>query len=73
MQEAVISEMRAKRLDLYSRTKFVKGGTEIIDARAMLDDLLCPEDAFKRDISTQVEKSAATLAAAAASDQFDVG
>lgn len=40
IQEAMVAEIRAARLDLYARTKFTKEGREITESRALVDELL---------------------------------
>lgn len=35
----MVAEVRASRLDLYARTKFVKEGREITESRAQVEDM----------------------------------
>jgi hypothetical protein len=73
MQEAVVNEMRARRLDLDARAKFSEPGENISETRQLIEDRLYPEDALMRVRAQQIGHSAKALSAAANVGQFDVG
>lgn len=73
MQEAILAEMRAQRVDLDARAQFTPEGESVTESRQMLCDSLRPEEARQREFSQGVERSAMSLNAAASSEQFDVG
>lgn len=71
IEDTVLQEFRAQRLDMGARVPFTPSGEPVHDSRSVLEDLVYQEERQVRETAAKIERSARMLENS--TDLFDVG